>query len=224
MPNLKPVLILIAGANGCGKTTITKNLLANPWTLGCEYINPDDLAKAMPGGWDAKENFVEAQKQASERCEQNLRDGRSMVLETAFSSQRKLNFVAEAKKAGFFIRLYFIGTASPDINAARICRRMMTKTGHEVLIRDIIKRHDGAINMCVEASPMVDRLYVFDNTTEGLSHQQMFRVRDGYLHKVYKPVLDFVWATNMLKRVADRLEEGQAAVNEEMTSTDASEA
>ena len=59
MPNLKPVLILIAGANGCGKTTITKNLLANPWTLGCEYINPDDLAKAMPGGWDDKENFVE---------------------------------------------------------------------------------------------------------------------------------------------------------------------
>ncbi len=71
---------------------------------------------------------------------------------------------------------------------------------------------------------MVDRLYVFDNTTEGLSHQQMFRVRDGYLHKVYKHVLDFVWVMNILKRVTDRLEEGQAAVNEEMTATDAGEA
>ena len=39
--NHKPVLIVIAGPNGSGKTTITSNILRHEWLEGAVYVNPD---------------------------------------------------------------------------------------------------------------------------------------------------------------------------------------
>lgn len=40
--NRKPELIVIAGPNGSGKTSITKKFLYHEWAVGTVYINPDD--------------------------------------------------------------------------------------------------------------------------------------------------------------------------------------
>jgi predicted ABC-type ATPase len=40
----KPTLIIIAGPNGSGKTSVTGLLLNHEWIEGCVYINPDNLA------------------------------------------------------------------------------------------------------------------------------------------------------------------------------------
>jgi predicted ABC-type ATPase len=37
----KPVLIVVAGPNGSGKTTITERLLTHSWTDNATHINPD---------------------------------------------------------------------------------------------------------------------------------------------------------------------------------------
>ena len=37
----KPVLIVIAGPNGSGKTTITTQILHHEWMENAIYINPD---------------------------------------------------------------------------------------------------------------------------------------------------------------------------------------
>lgn len=44
MENKKPVMIVIAGPNGSGKTSVTESLLRHEWAKDCEYINPDSLA------------------------------------------------------------------------------------------------------------------------------------------------------------------------------------
>jgi predicted ABC-type ATPase len=41
----KPVLIVVAGPNGSGKTTITERLLTHSWTDNATYINPDIIAR-----------------------------------------------------------------------------------------------------------------------------------------------------------------------------------
>lgn len=43
--NHKPVLIVIAGPNGSGKTTITSRVLQHEWLEDSIYINPDNIAK-----------------------------------------------------------------------------------------------------------------------------------------------------------------------------------
>ena len=43
----KPVLIIIAGPNESGKTSITSKILQHEWVESCLYINPDNIANEV---------------------------------------------------------------------------------------------------------------------------------------------------------------------------------
>ena len=45
----KPVLIVIAGPNGSGKTSVTTHLLHHEWMEDAIYINPDMIAQERFG-------------------------------------------------------------------------------------------------------------------------------------------------------------------------------
>jgi len=54
----KPKLLIIAGPNGSGKTSVTRKILKHTWIEGCEYINPDDIARNMFGDWNSPEAIL----------------------------------------------------------------------------------------------------------------------------------------------------------------------
>jgi len=49
----RPVLIVIAGPNGSGKTTITSKILRHEWLEDALYINPDQVAQERFGDWNS---------------------------------------------------------------------------------------------------------------------------------------------------------------------------
>ena len=51
----KPILIVIAGPNGSGKTTITTQILHHDWMEDAIYINPDQIARDKFGDWNSRE-------------------------------------------------------------------------------------------------------------------------------------------------------------------------
>ena len=51
----RPVLIVIAGPNGSGKTTITSKILRHEWLEDALYINPDQVAQERFGDWNSPE-------------------------------------------------------------------------------------------------------------------------------------------------------------------------
>ena len=60
----KPELIIIAGPNGSGKTSVTKRFLHHEWAEGTTYINPDEVANEMFGDWNSREAVFECSKQS----------------------------------------------------------------------------------------------------------------------------------------------------------------
>ena len=180
----KPVLIVIAGPNGSGKTTITSRVLQHDWLEDSLYINPDNVAQHMFGDWNNQEAVLKAAQYCQEQREECLKNKHSMIFETVMSTDEKIKFIQRAKEAGFFIRLFFVGTSSPTINASRIAARVM-KGGHDVPIAKIISRYAKSIINCGIASQYADRTYVYDNSTDGVETQLLFRMTDGKVFKEY---------------------------------------
>lgn len=180
----KPVLIVIAGPNGSGKTTITSRVLQHDWLEDSLYINPDNVAQHMFGDWNNQEAVLKAAQYCQKQREECLTNKHSMIFETVMSTDEKINFIQRAKEAGFFIRLFFVGTSSPTINASRIAARVM-KGGHDVPIAKIISRYAKSIINCGIASQYADRTYVYDNSTDGVEAQLLFRMTDGKVFKEY---------------------------------------
>ena len=197
-----PILILVAGPNGSGKTTLTEALLRHEWLVGCHYINPDNLAQDMYGGWNNPESVRKAAEHATELRHNFLREDQSMALETVFSTPEKIEFVKAAKASGFFVRLFFIATDSPDINAGRVAKRVI-KGGHDVPIRKIISRHPKSIGNLAKALPIVDRAYVFDNSVEDADPALQLRAVDGAVQKVY--ATDHAWINRVLESLPQPL-------------------
>ena len=153
----KPELIIIAGPNGSGKTSVTKKFLHHEWADGTTYINPDEVANNLFGDWNSQEAIINAANYCAEWRERCLREKKSFVFETVMSAEDKIDFILRAKELGFFIRLFFISTNSPTINAARIADRVM-KGGHDVPISKIVSRYYKSIENCKTISSIVDRL------------------------------------------------------------------
>lgn len=180
----RPVLIIIAGPNGSGKTTITSKILKHEWLEDSVYINPDQVAQERFGDW----NSLDAVRQAAVYCtdwrERCLTEKQSMIFETVFSADDKLNFIHRAQTAGFFIRLFFVCTESPMINASRIAGRVM-KGGHDVPIAKIISRYQKSIINCKIATSIADRVYIYDNSVDNQEARLLFRFADGAIIKRY---------------------------------------
>ena len=192
----KPELIIIAGPNGSGKTSITQKFLHHEWAEGTTYINPDQIANDLFGDWNNSESVLKAATYCSDLREQCLKEKRSLVFETVFSAQDKIDFVIRAKQAGFFIRIFFVSTSNPTINASRIAKRVM-EGGHYVPITKIISRYNKSIQNCKTVASIIDRLYVYDNSIDDVDARPLFRLSEGVLAKQYTEDIPD-WAQNIL--------------------------
>jgi len=181
---MKPVLLVIAGPNGAGKTTVTSRLRTEKWSDGVEYLNPDDVAQNRFGDWNSPDAILAAARWTDEQREQLLSAGRGIAFETVFSSDAKVDFVARAKASGYFVRVFYIGTSDPSINAKRVAMRVM-QGGHDVPISKIISRYSRSMANLSAAIQLADRVYVYDNSVDDTEARLCVRTQDAQLRKIY---------------------------------------
>jgi predicted ABC-type ATPase len=196
MKDIRPVLCVVAGPNGSGKTSTTEKLLANEWAADSLYINPDNIAQEQFGDWNSQEAVLQAAHEATRLRYQYLEEHKSFVFETVFSSQEKLDFLQKAKAEGYFIRLFYVCTENPEINILRIAQRYLNG-GHEVPISKIISRYYKSLTLAAQAISFVDRAYIYDNSRNNELPKLLYRTVDG---KVCKRYVDDIatWAQSLV--------------------------
>jgi predicted ABC-type ATPase len=172
--------------------------LKQEWVANCVYINPDNIAQETFGDWNAPDAVLKAAQFATQLREDCIQKGESLIFETVFSASDKIDFLERAQKAGYFVRLFFVGTHHPAINASRIAHRVIDG-GHDVPISKIISRYTKSISNCCVAATFVDRLYVYDNSENYMPAKLLFRTVQGKILKTYHDVYN--WAVPILKKV-----------------------
>ncbi len=181
---MKPALLVIAGPNGGGKTTVTARLRVERWSEGALYLNPDEVARDRFGDWNSPEAVLAAARWTDARREELLAAGSGIAFETVLSTPSKIDFLARAKERGYFVRVFFIGTSDPRINAARVAGRVM-EGGHTVPIEKILHRYSRSMANLVAAIRVADRVYVYDNSIDGVEARLCVRTQDALLRKIY---------------------------------------
>ena len=151
----KPEIVVFAGPNGSGKSTITTILRP----IEMDYINADDIQRILHC------DTLSAAKIAEQQREEHLSDERDFCFETVLSTDRNLKLLKRAREAGFFIRCYYVLTADPQINVARVASRV-SAGGHDVPVQSILDRYDRALDLVHELVPLCDVCHIYDNSGE----------------------------------------------------------
>ena len=158
-----------------------------------EYLNPDDVARDRFGDWNSPTAVLQAARWVEARREELLAQRAGIAFETVLSAPDKLDFLDRARRDGFFIRLFYIGTSDPRINASRVADRVI-RGGHSVPIEKIVGRYERSLANLPLAIEIAQRVYVFDNSVDGVEARLCARTEDGMLRKVYGPLPDWVAA------------------------------
>ncbi len=188
---MKSVLLVIAGPNGAGKTTVTARLREERWSEGVEYLNPDEVARDRFGDWNSPAAVLSAATWTTQRREELLAARAGIAFETVMSTDEKIDFIARAKRSGYFVRVFFIATSDPRINAARVAGRVIAG-GHAVPIEKIVTRHVRAIANLAPAIALADRVYIYDNSVDDTEARLCARTQDGLLRKIYGPLPEWI--------------------------------
>ncbi len=147
-----PEILVFAGPNGSGKSTVTKAV-----NLVGDYINADDIKKAL----DCSD--MEAAIKADERRRKNIEKKVDFTFETVLSTDRNLLLLQEAKNHGYFIKCFYILTADPLINLARVKARVQSG-GHDVPNDKVMSRYKKALALLPELIDVCDVIHVYDNS------------------------------------------------------------
>ena len=153
----KPLLVVIAGPMGVGKTTF----------------------------YDAhlKEAFPTLIPPISHQREAALREGRSFAVEDLVVDTELLE---SARDAGYATKVVFISTEDPNLNVGRILIRM-SRDGQSVPLNSIPESYKESLKSLPEARKHADDVLVYDNTLDGKGHRLVARFIAGELVKTTHP-------------------------------------
>ncbi|SNC59179.1 zeta toxin family protein [Polynucleobacter victoriensis] len=172
--NSGPLLVVIAGHNGAGKTTCYEQVL-KPFLddVGLEYINADNIEREIKREYSdeglvrSPQEFSElARLEADQQREVAIKSRRDFCFETVASHISKVSLMEQAISLGYTVILFFIGLDSPDKSYERVQLRF-ANGGHDVPYEKIIERYPRVIENMKLAMKVATVAIAIDNSQEG---------------------------------------------------------
>ena len=163
----KPVLIVLAGTAGAGKTTFYES----------------KLKTVFPSLLKASASPMEQAATDKERS-RLMKEGQSFVYQgTTIDSQ----MIREARAAGYEVKVFYVGTEDPNLNMGRVLLRV-NNGGQFAPLARIPDDYVQGLKQLSEAKKSADDLMLFDNTTHGRGHRLVAHFQGGEVMKLARSV------------------------------------
>jgi predicted ABC-type ATPase len=160
----KPVLLVLAGVNGAGKSSIGGNVLLRG--AGLAWFNPDAYARllvAQLGLHQVQANAL-AWQHGLDLLDQAVAAGRSHAFETTLGGKTMTQRIAAASRT-HDVLMWFCGLSSAEQHIARVAQRVAAG-GHPIPEAKIRERWVQAPLHLIELMPHLHELRVLDNSAE----------------------------------------------------------
>jgi predicted ABC-type ATPase len=159
----RPVLFVLAGVNGAGKSSIGGHLLEQQ---GLTWFNPDTFARELiaASGCDQETANARAWAEGVRRLDEAVVSGHSHAFETTLGGRTIAARIAAATRT-HDVMIWFCGLASPDLYVARV-RARVNAGGHDIPETRIRERYPQALQNLITLMPALAHLQVYDNSAE----------------------------------------------------------
>ena len=163
LPMSKHVL-MIAGPNGAGKTTMSLDLITSTQPILYEYINADEIAKAI-APLHPETVALTASKMMIHRLQELLQNNKSFAFETTAAGTNYAKHLRTAKSQGYEVCLTFLWLDSHEQAIQRVVQRV--KQGGHHIPKDVVQRryYSGIRNLVNHYLPLSDRAVIINNSS-----------------------------------------------------------
>lgn len=176
----RPTLLVLAGVNGAGKSSVAGASLR---ASGLDYYNPDEATHRLRDtGIDAGDANAAAWLYGRRALEAAIADRTPFAFETTLGGNTMPMLIAKAA-ATHEVTLWFVGLDSAERHLARVAARVATG-GHDIPAAKIHERWDSARRNLIALMPHLHELRVYDNSVDHLHADDaepalLLHLRDG---------------------------------------------
>ncbi|MBI4657389.1 MAG: zeta toxin family protein [Verrucomicrobia bacterium] len=174
----QPFLLAFCGPNGAGKSTLRRITLGD---RSISFVDPDRIADEVFGQRAAEHANDAAQIAEFVRAE-HFRARRSFGFETVLSDPagEKVRFLRQARDAGYFVVVHFVGLDSPERSRARVIQRV-NEGGHDVPDDKLSARYPRVMDNLRRLLDVPDDLVIYDNSSADAPYRVIARLSRGAL-------------------------------------------
>ena len=161
--NRRPVLFVLAGVNGAGKSSIGGHLLQR---AGLAWFNPDTFARELIAGTGCSqlEANAAAWQEGMRRLDAALQAGTTYAFETTLGGRSVPARILDATRS-HDVLMWFCGLSSPEHHLARVQARVASG-GHDIPEAKIRERWSAARLNLIALMPHLSHLRVYDNSRD----------------------------------------------------------
>jgi predicted ABC-type ATPase len=159
----RPVLFVLAGVNGAGKSSVGGHLLLQ---AGLTWFNPDSFARELVAatGCGQVEANAAAWQEGLRRLDEALAQGRNHAFETTLGGNT-IPARIQAATSSHDVMVWYCGLASPEDHLLRV-RARVAVGGHDIPEAKIHERYVTALQNLIHLLPHIAHLQVYDNSVE----------------------------------------------------------
>lgn len=146
---------IVAGVNGCGKSSLTGVLRTEIDNLG-KIIDVDKITVACGG------DVIEGGKKAISIIDECLEKEICFTQETTLSGKKTLATIKRAIEKDYYVRLYYVGLDTMEESLIRIENRVK-KGGHNIDTQAVKKRFNKRFEDLLTVLPYCNEATFYDN-------------------------------------------------------------